>query len=55
MAVKCDVGVEADCQNLVDTVINEYDKIDILINNAGISDPIPALEEDLDQFKELSK
>ena len=53
MAVKCDVGVEADCKNLVDTVINEYDKIDILINNAGISDPIPALEEDLDQFKRV--
>ena len=53
MAVKCDVGVEADCKNLVDAVINEYDKIDILINNAGISDPIPALEEDLDQFKRV--
>jgi len=53
MAVKCDVGVEADCKNLVDTVINEYEKIDILINNAGISDPIPALEEDLDQFKRV--
>ena len=53
LAVKCDVGVEADCKNLVDTVINEYDKIDILINNAGISDPIPALEEDLDQFKRV--
>ena len=53
MAVKCDVGVEADCKNLVDTVINEYDKIDILINNAGISDPIPALEEDLDLFKRV--
>ena len=53
MAVKCDVGVEADCRNLVDTVINEYEKIDILINNAGISDPIPALEEDLDQFKRV--
>lgn len=53
MAVKCDVGVEADCKNLVDTVIDEYDKIDILINNAGISDPIPALEEDLDQFKRV--
>ena len=53
MAVKCDVGVEADCKNVVDTVINEYGKIDILINNAGISDPIPALEEDLDQFKRV--
>ena len=53
MAAKCDVGVEADCKNLVDTIINEYGKIDILINNAGISDPIPALEEDLDQFKRV--
>ena len=53
MAVKCDVGVEADCKNLVDTVINEYDKIDILINNAGISYPIPALEEAVDQFKRV--
>ena len=53
MAVKCDVGVEADCKNLVNTTINEYGKIDILINNAGISDPIPALEEDLDLFKRV--
>ena len=53
MAVKCDVGVEADCKSVVDTVINEYGKIDILINNAGISDPIPALEEDLDLFKRV--
>ena len=53
MAVKCDVGVEADCKSVVETVINEYGKIDILINNAGISDPIPALEEDLDQFKRV--
>ena len=53
MAVRCDVGIEADCKNLVDTIINEYGKIDILINNAGISDPIPALEEDLDQFKRV--
>ena len=53
MAVKCDVGDEADCKNLVDIVIKEYEKIDILINNAGISDPIPALEEDLEQFKRV--
>ena len=53
MAVKCDVGDEADCKNLVEIVIKEYEKIDILINNAGISDPIPALEEDLNQFKRV--
>tara|TARA_Y100001970_G_scaffold91077_1_gene114862 strand:+ start:182 stop:949 length:768 start_codon:yes stop_codon:yes gene_type:complete len=53
MAVKCDVGDEADCKNLVENVIKEHEKIDILINNAGISDPIPALEEDLNQFKRV--
>ena len=53
MAVKCDVGNEADCKNLVEIVMKEYEKIDILINNAGISDPIPALEEDLNQFKRV--
>ena len=53
MAVKCDVGDEADCKNLVEIVIKEHEKIDILINNAGISDPIPALEEDLNQFKRV--
>ena len=53
MAVKCDVGDEADCNNLVENVIKEHEKIDILINNAGISDPIPALEEDLNQFKRV--
>ena len=53
IAVKCDVGDEAECKNLVEIVIKEYEKIDILINNAGISDPIPALEEDLNQFKRV--
>ena len=47
------LGLKQIAKNVVDTVINEFGKIDILINNAGISDPIPALEEDLDQFKRV--
>jgi 3-oxoacyl-[acyl-carrier protein] reductase len=34
--VKADVGKRADCEKLVQTAVNEYGKIDILINNAGI-------------------
>ena len=33
--------------------IIENTNIDILINNAGISDPVPALEEDLEQFRRV--
>jgi NAD(P)-dependent dehydrogenase (short-subunit alcohol dehydrogenase family) len=35
--VRCDVGVEADCRNLIDTSHKHYGKLDILINTAGDS------------------
>jgi short-subunit dehydrogenase len=37
IAVKTDVGVEADCKNLIERTVAEYGRIDTLINNAGIS------------------
>jgi short-subunit dehydrogenase len=37
LVVKTDVGVEADCQNLIAQTVAEYGRIDTLINNAGIS------------------
>ena len=44
--VKIDVSNENDCQSLIETAVNNYGKIDILINNAGIS--MRAIFEDLD-------
>src|SRR5882724_8684035 len=35
--VVADASIEADCANVVDTAIRKYGKIDVLINNAGIS------------------
>ncbi len=35
--VQTDVSIESDCRNLVLTAIENYGRIDILINNAGIS------------------
>lgn len=35
--IQADVSVESDCKRLIDTAINTFGKIDILINNAGIS------------------
>jgi short-subunit dehydrogenase len=46
MAVVTDVSREEDCKNLIDTTISKFGKIDILINNAGVS--MRALFEDTD-------
>ena len=37
LAVRCDVAVKEDCENLINQTITEFGQIDILINNAGIS------------------
>ena len=37
IAVRCDVGVEADCKALADSAVARFGRIDILINNAGIT------------------
>ena len=37
LAVQCDVSVEADCENVMKQAITTFGRIDVLINNAGIS------------------
>jgi len=37
LIIETDVSKESDCKNLIDKTIEKYNKIDILINNAGIS------------------
>ena len=46
LAVPTDVSIESDCQNLIQAAIDKYGKIDVLINNAGIS--MRALFEDVE-------
>jgi NADP-dependent 3-hydroxy acid dehydrogenase YdfG len=44
--VRTDVTIEADCKNLIEKTIEKYGKINILVNNAGIS--MRASFEDVD-------
>ena len=37
LGVAADVSVEADCRRLIDSAVETFGRIDILINNAGIS------------------
>lgn len=46
LPVQTDVTSEADCKNLIDKTVEKFGKIDILINNAGIS--MRAAFEDVD-------
>ena len=46
LVVKCDVSNEEDCKKLIESTIHQFNTINILINNAGIS--MRALFADLD-------
>ena len=34
---RADVSVEADCRALIDATVKQYDRIDVLVNNVGLS------------------
>lgn len=53
LSVKTDVSVEADCRRLIDSAIERFGKIDVLINNAGISMRALLQDVDLDVLRRL--
>lgn len=53
LCLKTDVSVEADCRRLIDETVRRFGKIDILINNAGISMRAPFKDAKLDVLKRL--
>lgn len=46
LCISCDVSIEADCKKMIETTINHFGTIHVLINNAGIS--MRALFSELD-------
>lgn len=53
IAVKGDVSVAAEAQNLIETAVSEFGGLDILVNNSGVWDagPVEAFTED--QYRRL--
>ncbi|TGD89753.1 3-oxoacyl-ACP reductase FabG [Mycolicibacterium sp. CH28] len=50
---KTDVADPDQCQQLVESAINEFGRVDVLINNAGIGTAVPATRETPDQFRKV--
>ena len=46
LCVRCDVSQEADCRALVEVAVERFGRIDVLVNNAGLS--MRAMFKDLD-------
>lgn len=50
---KCDVTVKEEIKSVVHTIVNEFGKIDFLINNAGIYPACPFLEMEEKTFSKI--
>lgn len=53
ICIKTDVSREEDCKNLIDRTIEHYGKIDVLINNAGLSMRASFKDADLSVIRRL--
>jgi len=54
LPVACDVTKLQDLENLVNSAKNEFGKIDILINNAGVSSQYPFEKQPFEDFERLA-
>jgi NAD(P)-dependent dehydrogenase (short-subunit alcohol dehydrogenase family) len=53
LALKCDVSNQEDIQYVVDETLKEFGRIDILVNNSGVSWGAPALEMPVDKWDKV--
>ncbi len=54
LAISCDVSDDDQCRNLISQAIAHYGQLDVLVNNAGVSDAVnPAEQADIDSFRRV--
>jgi len=53
LKVQCDVSKKEDCKKLIDETVNKFNKIDVLVNNAGISMRALFNDTDLDVIEKV--
>ena len=50
-ACPCDVTADADAERLVRTALDRFGRVDVLVNNAGVSHTAPSEDEPIDAFR----
>jgi short-subunit dehydrogenase len=53
LSIKTDVTVESECKNLIESTIQKFGKIDVLINNAGISMRAATIDVDMNVLRKV--
>lgn len=53
LPVRCDLQRPDDIERAVDDALEHYGRLDVLVNNAGAVDAMPALDEPLERFQEV--
>jgi len=53
LTVQADVASVEDCQRIVQAAMDEFGKVDVLVNNAGIGTAVPATRETPEQFRQV--
>ncbi|HEU5268026.1 MAG TPA: SDR family oxidoreductase [Jatrophihabitans sp.] len=53
VAVSADVSVEADCVRIVEETMQRFGRLDVLVNNAGVSDHSPASRMQTQEFQQV--
>ena len=53
LAVKCDTGVPAEIDALIEATLKEFGTIDVVVNNAGITWGAPTLEFPQDKWEKI--
>jgi NAD(P)-dependent dehydrogenase (short-subunit alcohol dehydrogenase family) len=53
LTVQTDVADPDACQALVDAAVQEFERVDVLVNNAGVGTAVPATRETPEQFRQV--
>jgi NAD(P)-dependent dehydrogenase (short-subunit alcohol dehydrogenase family) len=53
LTVQADVSNPDDCRGVITAAMDHFGRVDVLVNNAGVSTAVPALKETPEQFRQV--